>query len=143
MRIISIGNVHKTATDGYYDMDVVFKEHALSVQPRSLPFTYSMADTEPMSEAVRAYLRAKNINLARVALPYIPFTPTEAHIKAEAKRRIDAAYPAHAQLNLMRRGTPEEVSLMGAFIDGIRQKSRALVAVPPLDYTDDKHWELD
>lgn len=64
-----------------------------------------------------------------------------ASIKAEAARRIEAAYPLWWQINITREGG-EALEAMGAAIDLIRSESNEIEAMTSLpdDFTADAYW---
>lgn len=66
--------------------------------------------------------------------------PSLAEVKAEARRRIEAAYPLWRQLNIIREGGGA-LAEMSAAIDAIRDKSGSIEAALPADYRDEKHWQ--
>lgn len=139
MRVFNVENITRTATNGAYDCTVTYQRSWLDKR-ETHPFTYNAGDMSELTVAIRDWLTARKVNLASVAASYVPALPTAAQIKREAARRIDMAWPTHTQLNVMRRGTQEDINNMGAEIDALRQKSRALEGNPVVDYQDDKHW---
>lgn len=78
-----------------------------------------------------------------VAVPWTPSVVVTAEmVQAEARRRIELAYPLWKQINLNREGG-EAATAMNAFIDAMRAASNALApddASIPDDYSDDKWW---
>lgn len=81
--------------------------------------------------------RVETVDNDFVAPP--PPPTTAADIKNEAARRINAAYPAWKQMNVMREGG-EALVAMSAFIDVVRAASNALEQSLPADFADDRHW---
>lgn len=47
------------------------------------------------------------------------------HCQNLAKAYIEAVYPVHRQLNILRMGNPAEISAMGQFIDACRAWSKS------------------
>ncbi|MDF2797508.1 MAG: hypothetical protein K0R85_252 [Devosia sp.] len=66
---------------------------------------------------------------------------TTTMVKAEAQRRIEAAYPLWRQLNITREGG-EDLARMSRAIDAIRAASNRLEAREPIppDFAADHHW---
>jgi hypothetical protein len=81
----------------------------------------------------RAELEATQAGLSAIA---------KEAVKAEAGRRITAAYPITRQLNIMRGSDADALAEMSAFIDAIRAKSDEIEAMDPIptDFADDRHW---
>ncbi|KRA44706.1 hypothetical protein [Devosia sp. Root635] len=68
---------------------------------------------------------------------------TPAMVKAEARRRIEEAFPLWRQANILREGGPA-VAGMGEFIDAIRTRSDEIETLHPIpaDYSAEHYWTL-
>lgn len=62
-------------------------------------------------------------------------------MKAEAHRRIIAAYPLWRQVNIVRDGG-DSLAEMAAIIDGLRAKSNEIETMAPIppDFRHDSYW---
>ncbi len=139
MRVINVDNFVRTEVAGVFDCNVTFVPR-YGAQTEKHPHTYNPGDPTRLTPLITKWLASHNVVPAKIAAAYVPPTPTAGMVKKEAQRRIELLWPMYKQLNTMRRGTPEEVNLMGAEIDVLRQKSRALEETLPPDYQHDKHW---
>lgn len=71
----------------------------------------------------------------------VPIIVTRVLINAEARRRIEAVYPAWMQMNIMREGDTAAISKMGDFIRSVVAASNALTEPFPADYASDVYWK--
>lgn len=138
MRVTNVEAITNTARQGVFDLEVTVAGPRGRAQ--KLPFTYNPGDTSELTLAVGEWLTKHKIEPRLVAAPYVPPVPTIGSIKLEASRRIEELWPVWKQVNVMRAGDQEAINLMGAQIDAIRQKSRALETLLPPDYRDQKYW---
>jgi len=92
-------------------------------------------------EGVYDWRAVRVIDGAPVAYTPEPPAVTANQVRAEAARRIEAAWPLWRQMNTMRAGG-DDYAAMGAQIDVIRSASDALEIMDPIpqDYRSDDWW---
>ena len=106
-----------------------------------LGLSFSWGDDGSVFYAPGALTSEQEGALAAVLDAHDPSSATRAMVKAEAARRIEAAYPLWRQMNIVREGGAA-LAAMTAMIDAIRAASDAIEALQPIpgNFADESYW---